>query len=110
MSMLITGALIGLGLLLVAWLIAIVSAGDVEEGTEQVFSVLSGILLGLAAILVVIIGELTTLIAEAPGMVSAVFAGALGYLSLSGAIDVAAPLFATLVSIGIIVAIAIREA
>lgn len=107
---LITGALIGLALLLVAWLIAIVSAGDVDEGTERVFSVLAGILLGLGSIAVVIIGELTAFVAEAPGMVSTAVAGVLGYLSLSGAISIAPQVFATAVAIAAVVAIAIREA
>lgn len=105
----VTGALVAVGLLLMSWLIAILVEGDVDEGTERVFSVLSGILLGLASILVIVIGELTALVAEAPGVVATFVAGTVGYLSLSGVVDVAPQVFAFIVAATLIGAIATRE-
>jgi hypothetical protein len=107
---LVVGALVGVGLLLVAWFIAIVAAGDVEEGTEDVFSVMSGILLGLASIGVILIGGLAGLVAEAPGIVTTAIAGVVGYASIAGIVDLAAPVFVLLVVGSIVGAIALREA
>lgn len=111
MSMLVTGAIVGFGLLLLAWLIAILSeGGDVESGTDRLFGVLSGILLGLASIAVIIIGELSGLVAEAPGVVATFVAGALGWLSLSGIVEIGPQLFVFVVVATLVGAIATREA
>lgn len=109
-SPIVVGAFIGLSILLVGWLIAIVSEGDVEDGTERLFGVVSGILLGLASIGVIIVGELGSIVAEAPGYVATAIAGTLGWLSLSGVVDVGAQLFVFLVMATVIGTIATREA
>jgi hypothetical protein len=109
-SPLLTGALVALGILLVGWLIAIVAEGDVDDGTERLFGVVSGILLGLASIAVIIVGELGSIVAEAPGYVATALVGTLGWLSLSGLVDVGAQLFAFLVIATVIGTIATREA
>jgi hypothetical protein len=106
----VLGALVAVGLLLVAWAIAILVEGDVDEGTERVFSVFSGILLGLGSILVIVIGELSQVVAEAPGVVATMVAGSLGWLSLSGVIELAPQAFAFLVAATLIGALATREA
>jgi hypothetical protein len=106
----VLGAVLAVGLLLVAWAIAILVEGDVDEGTERVFSVFSGILLGLGSILVIVIGELSQVVAEAPGVVATFVAGSLGWLSLSGVIELAPQAFAFLVAATLIGALATREA
>jgi hypothetical protein len=106
----VLGALVAVGLLLVAWAISILIEGDVDEGTERVFSVFSGILLGLGSILVIVIGELSGLVAEAPGVIATLVAGSLGWLSLSGVIELAPQAFAFLVIATLVGAIATREA
>ena len=109
-SPVVLGAAVAVGLLLVSWAIAILVEGDVDEGTERVFSVFSGILLGLGSILVIVIGELSGLVAEAPGVIATIVAGSLGWLSLSGVIELAPQAFAFLVAATLVGAIATREA
>lgn len=93
-----------------AWLISVMSAGSAADGTQNYLRTLSGIMMSTAAVAVVILSELTAVFAEAPGFVSAILTGALGYLSLEGWLDLGPQLFVLIVLVIIVVAIAIREA
>lgn len=98
------------GVLMILWFGSFIWDRDAGDATERTFSIVLWFVLGASTVLVVLLDNVTSLIGEAPGMVSALVVGALGYVSLSGLVDVGPQLFALLVTATIIGTLAVREA
>lgn len=102
----------GIGLVVVAaaWIAMILQADDVERGTDRFFAAMVGILVTLGAIGDVLIANLADLVGSAPGVVSSIIAGGLGYLALDGTVEISAGIFALIVAAVVVSAIAISNA
>ena len=104
---------VGLGAFVVVsglWLLSFAWSRDIEDATEMTLDVGVSLAVGFGTVSLVIISNLSELVAEAPGIVSTIGAGALGYLSLSGLVDIGPGVFVFVVISGLVGAVALREA
>ena len=97
-------------IVVLSWLLAYAMQGDAGDATNSVVSTASGLIMGIAAVIVVTISEFSALVTEAPGFAASIIISAVGYLTIDGQLGLAASAFLFVAGSAIVGALIAREA